>query len=259
MQKRRSSCSRSARCSGSRLTRGSRGRTVTALAIMRARCWLRLRVSHRRRQLSSFGAARCRWGFGHGFDRTDLVTRGLAALAGTAAFIVVASPILRAYQSADNVAHVAILGLSDPSREPARVAGSAIFVWQPISRWLPGAVIEAIPNGSKTASAILGLGEPAYTKWSDEYYRRLITTFPGDMLVRAWAAVLRGLPVAVRRGPTGSSDCGSIRRWMRFFQYRGTLLSWLAIVPPIVAAGILAVGTTHCQSCGCSCCLCCLA
>jgi hypothetical protein len=33
-------------------------------------------------------------------------------------------------------------------------------------------------------------GTPAYAKWGNDYYSTLVTTFPGDILVRAWAAVL---------------------------------------------------------------------
>jgi hypothetical protein len=52
--------------------------------------------------------------FRPGFERADLATRGLAAVACVLGFLIVAWPIIRAYQTGDNLGHVAILGLSDP-------------------------------------------------------------------------------------------------------------------------------------------------
>ncbi len=47
----------------------------------------------------------------------DLVTRLAATAVGMACFAVTASPILRVYQSANSFAHVAMLGLTDQSRD----------------------------------------------------------------------------------------------------------------------------------------------
>ena len=224
------------------LTRASRRRTVGALAIMGAIL-----------------------GFGFGFrtdvvsylpfvllavlafrpqlDRSDLATRGLAAGAAVAAFLVAASPILLAFQSADNLAHVALLGLTDPSRDWLQLRDAPYSYGYLYHDGYVATVTAAYSERLETSTSPLLLGTSDYTKWSDEYYRRLITAFPGDTLVRAWAAVLGvfQLPfhqVNIARPMWIDPAMDAI------FRYRGSLLSWLTVLPPFVAATIVAVGTS---------------
>ena len=97
------------------LTRASRGRTAMALAITGAVLGLGFGF---RTDVASYllFVLVAVLAFRPGFDRTDLITRGLAAASAVIAFVMVASPILKVYQSSDTIAHWAVLGLSDPSR-----------------------------------------------------------------------------------------------------------------------------------------------
>jgi len=224
------------------LTRASRGRTVAALAIVGA--VLGLGFGFRTDVVSYLPFVLLAvLAFRPDFDRTDLGTRGLAAAAAMAAFMVVASPILAAYQRADNVAHVAMLGLSDPSREWLGLREAPYSFGYLYHDGYLATVIAGYSERLGTLSTPLNLATPDYTKWSDEYYRLLIMTFTGDVLIRAWAAVL-----AVLQLPFHPVN-GLRPAWIdpsldAMFQVRGALLSWLGALSPFVAASILAIGTS---------------
>jgi hypothetical protein len=181
--------------------------------------------------------------FRQGFSRADLVTRGLAATAAVAAFLFTASPILRAYQSADNVAHVAVLGLSDPSRDWLQLREAPYSYGYLYHDEYLATVIAGYSERQEASNELLRLGTPDYTRWSNDYYRRLVSTFPGDMLVRAWAAALGvfQLPfqqVNLARPAWIDPSLDAI------FRYRTSAMTWLGVLPPFVAATVLAVGVS---------------
>ena len=178
--------------------------------------------------------------FRPGFDRADLATRGLAAAAAVAAFMTAASPILAAYQSADNVAHVAMLGLTDSSRDSLRLREAPYSYGSLYDDGYLATVIAAYSERLDTPGSQLMLGTPGYTKWSNEYYRRLLTTFPGDMLVRAWAAVIGVFQLPFHPG-YARRPLFIDSSWDLVFRFRWTVLSWFDHLSPLVAACILAV------------------
>ncbi|MEO7134080.1 MAG: hypothetical protein ABI024_07645 [Vicinamibacterales bacterium] len=224
------------------LTRASRRRTITALAVVGA--VLGVGFGFRTDVVSYLPFVLfVVMVFRPGFSRTDLLTRGLAATAAVGAFIVTASPILRAYQSADNVAHVAMLGLSDPSRDWLELREAPYSYGYLYHDEYLATVIAGYSERQKTSNDLLLLGTPDYTKWGDDYYRRLVVTFPGDMLVRAWAAALGVFQVPFQQVNLDRPNWIDPRLDF-IFQYRGSAMSWLGVLPPFVAAGILAVGVS---------------
>ena len=224
------------------MTRASRRRTVLALAIVGAVLGVGFGF---RTDVASYlpFVLLVLLVFRQGFSRADLVTRGLAAAAAVAAFMFAASPILRAYQSADNVAHVAMLGLSDPSRDWLELGEAPYSYGYLYHDEYLAMVIAGYSERQETSNNLLRLGTPDYTRWSNEYYRRLVLTFPGDMLVRAWAAALGVFQLPFRQVNLARPA------WIdpsldAVFRYRGSVMSWLGLLPPFVAATILAVGVS---------------
>src|SRR5215203_2455624 len=179
--------------------------------------------------------------FRPGFARADLVTRGLAAAAGIVGFLIAAWPIIQVYQTGDNLGHVAILGMSDPSRDWLGLQQVPYSFGYLYHDGYMETVLAAHSERLTTLTRPLQLGTPDYAKWGNEYYSTLVATFPGDILVRAWAAVLAvcHLPfdqVNVIRPPWIDPAFNPI------FEYRGTVLSWLERLSPVAVVAMLAIG-----------------
>jgi hypothetical protein len=179
--------------------------------------------------------------FRPGFERADLMTRGIAATAAVGAYLAVAWPIIAAYQTGDNLAHVALLGLSDPSRDWLGLRDAPYSYGHWYDDGYVATVISAYAERLTTLTTPLTLGTLEYAKWGNDYYTRVIHTFPGDMLVRAWAAVLAVFelpfaPINATRPPFIDPAFD----WI--FTSRAWLLSWLRTLPPAAVVTIFAVG-----------------
>jgi hypothetical protein len=222
------------------LTRASRRTTVVALALMGAVIGFGFGL---RTDVATYLplVAIAVMVFRPDFERADLATRGLAAAACVLGFLIVAWPIIGAYQTGDNLGHVAILGLSDPSRDWLRLSEAPYSFGGLYHDKYVETVLAAYSERLSTVIDPLQQGTPAYAKWGNDYYSTLVTTFPGDILVRAWAAVLGvcQLPfdqINVMRPSWIDPSFEPI------FASRGTVLSWLDLLPPVAAVAILAIG-----------------
>ena len=174
-------------------------------------------------------------------DRADVQTRLLAAGAGVAAFLIVAYPILRGYQSGNNLAHVAILGLSDPSRDWLQLREAPYSFGYLHHDGYVATVLAAFADRSTELTAPLLQGTDDYAKWGDLYYGQLLRTFVADVLLRASAAVIGifEMPfqlVNAMRPPWVDASYDGL------FTQRAAVLSWLQTLPPLVAGLLLAVG-----------------
>ncbi len=96
-------------------------------------------------------------------------------------------------------------------------------------------IVAARAERAHNADHAVLLGSNESIQYANDYYGRLLRTFPGDTLTRAWAAV-RGameLPfLAANMAPPAWAPSGLDGG----FRARAGALSWAAVVPPLVAA-----------------------
>jgi hypothetical protein len=179
--------------------------------------------------------------FRPGFDRRDARTRLLAAGAAVVAFLIVAFPMLASYQSGNNLAHVALLGLTDPSRDWLQLREAPYSFGYLHHDGYVATVLAGFADRSAALTTPLVQGTGDYARWGDLYYGQLLRTFTADVLVRAWAAVISifdmpfQLVYALRPPWVDASYDG-------LFTQRAVVLSWLRTLPPLVAGVLFAVG-----------------
>ena len=179
--------------------------------------------------------------FRPGLDRLDFGIRLTAAGAALLGFVVASWPILLGYRGGDNVAHVAVLGLTDSSRDALALRGGPYSYGYMYHDLYVEAVIGGHIEREIDLAAPLTIGTPEYARWGNIYYRELVSTFSADTLVRAWAAVIGVFDSPLRsynafRPPWFVSVPDSL------FMIRARILEWLSIVPPSVIAAIVIAG-----------------
>jgi hypothetical protein len=124
------------------------------------------------------------------FNRRDLATRVIAMSAALLAFVIVSWPILQGYQGGDNVAHVAVLGLTDSSRQDLRLWDVPYSFGHLYNDFYVEAVINGYVERDVQLTGPIRVGTAEYAKWGDAYYGELVRTFIADTLIRAWASVI---------------------------------------------------------------------
>lgn len=167
--------------------------------------------------------------------RNQLVTRCLAAAAAVVMFTLFAAPVLRGYQKGNNLAHVALLGLTDASREWLQLQPAPYSYGYLYNDSYVAHVIAAEAERRQPRATPLSLGSGEYAAAGNELYGRLLRMFPGDTLTRSWAAVRGSLrlpfvPVQLQR-PMWLTGLGG-----RLLDWRGAIVKRIAIVPPLAAA-----------------------
>lgn len=129
--------------------------------------------------------------FTPGSIRQNWRPRLAAAAAALAAFVVVALPILLAFQLGNNSWHVVILGLSDAHEEFLDLRRSYYQLGAIYNDSYVSAVINAFWQRRHGAGPLLLLDEPAYAQAGFEYFLQVARTFPADLLLRVWAGLLQ--------------------------------------------------------------------
>lgn len=170
---------------------------------------------------------------------SDLATRVAASVAAVAMFLLVAAPVLRGYQSGNNLAHVAILGLTDPSRDWLHLQPALYSYGYLYDDGYVAAMIEAEAERKEVRQVPVTLGSAAYAFWSNELYGKLLRTFPADLLTRSWSAVRAALnlPFMPMQAQAPAWTSGPTAKW---FEWRGAFMAGLGIIPP-VAVTVVAV------------------
>lgn len=177
------------------------------------------------------------------WSRREVATNCMASVAAVVMFLIVAAPVLGSYQRSNNVAHWALLGLTDPSRDWLQLRETPYSFGAFYNDSYVAMVLAGFAERQTALNAPLLLGTAAYSTWSDDYYHRLATAFPGDLLSRAWAAVL-----AVYELPFDQVNVGRPRwidqGWDWIFAWRVSVLELLHVVPPFAAVTVLAVAVS---------------
>jgi hypothetical protein len=171
--------------------------------------------------------------------RKNLALKAAAAGVAAAAFVVVAWPVMRAYQSGSNTGHVALLGLMTTFDTPLAIRGS-IYDWG--YTYLDGFVATTINSHSYRV-----LGHPAaylspeYDRLAVAYLLQICRDWPADMLVRAYASILKVLEMPFTIGsytnaiPYGASGpiVEAVYGWqmwaLRFVSGGGVIMAALAL------------------------------
>jgi hypothetical protein len=160
---------------------------------------------------------------------------GLAA----AAFVGVAWPVLRAYQSGSNTGHVALLGLMTTFDAPLAIRPS-IYDWG--YTYLDGFVSTTINSySSRVFGHPAAYLSPEYDRLAVGYLLQIARHWPADMLVRAYASILKILEMPFTIGtyataiPEGASgpNVAAVFGWqmsaLRFVSGGGAVLAALAL------------------------------
>jgi hypothetical protein len=174
-------------------------------------------------------------------DRPDVAIRLLAVGAAGLAFIVTSWPILRGYRGGDNVAHVAVLGLTDTSRQLLRLWDVPYSYGHMYDDHYVEAVVNGYVERGVQIAAPANVGTAEYAIWGNEYYRLLLRTFIADALIRAWASVIGVFEFSFR--------AENLLRlsWLPLsvdpvFSVRARILELFALIPPYVMPAIVVAG-----------------
>lgn len=113
------------------------------------------------------------------------------AAAVVVTFMVVALPVLRSYQSGNNMWHVALLGLTTPFDRNLGIRPAPYdFGYAYRDRYVEARVSSYWTQGHP-ASLPVEIGSVAYDSACWEYYRAILRDFPADIVSRAFASSLR--------------------------------------------------------------------
>ena len=177
----------------------------------------------------------------------------LAALVLCAAtFVTCAWPVLTAYRSGSNTGHVALLGLMTPFNAPLGVTAS-IYDWgaaydDGFATKVIGSYGERVQHRAVVTPAAGGFAglSREYEEAVVEYLLLIARHWPADLLIRAYASVLRivELPFQVRTYTTAAPPAASGGLTGRLYALRDSVLSQLSgLGAPATAAAILAVAS----------------
>jgi hypothetical protein len=170
----------------------------------------------------------------------------LAAIAASlATFVVCAWPVIAAYRSGSNSGHVALLGLMTSFDKPLGVTRS-VYDWG--SLYDDGYAVKVISSYSERVhKRRVDALSPGYDRAMVEYLALIARHWPADLLVRAYASVLRSvdLPFQLRlyttAAPPGIDGRGPIARaydaWVGALSVMSGLGAVLAAGAILAAAG----------------------
>jgi hypothetical protein len=123
--------------------------------------------------------------------RNSVGLKAACLAVSAAAFLLAAAPILAAYGRGSNTGHVALLGMMSAFDAPLGVAGS-IYEWgHGYSDELVATMVTSRTTHA-TGEAIAYLS-PAYDRAAAGYVLAIARDFPADVVVRAFASVVRVL------------------------------------------------------------------
>jgi hypothetical protein len=238
------------------------GKAPFILASLLVVAWLAARDLPRLRFLAIMIGIGLVLGIGYGF-RPDVLI-GLPLLAATAtlfrpaplgriwlggvvgtllmagAFVFAASPVFSAFSS--NVGschwHFSLLGLSDESTRllglpPGNVSWLSHpddpIVWRSVESYADRVL----------AAPVVGFCTPTYDQVSKAIYLETITTFPGDFLTRALAAVGHTIGYGFwGLSPARRLDTASLSAWFRYLTLAGSLLLWVGVILTLLARNL---------------------
>lgn len=174
--------------------------------------------------------------------RAHAAARIAAIAACGATFVVCAWPVIAAYRSGSNSGHVALLGLMTPFDKPLGVTRS-VYDWGAL--YDDGYAVKVISSYSERVHGrrVEPLS-PEYDRAMVEYLASIARHWPADLLVRAYASVLRSvdLPFQLRlyttAPPPGIDERGVLARAYGAWIGALSMLSGLGAV--LTAGAILA-------------------
>ena len=178
-------------------------------------------------------------------SRWQRIRAGLVGLSVFGVFFAVAAwPVIRGYSKGGNTAHVAILGLSTFFDGPLGVEAKH---YELLPLYLDGyeeALIRDYGGRTAASRSAYAIGTEEYDRQSIRYLRRIITTFPADVIIRAVASTIKIVDVGfldTHAGVPGWLQQSSAARAFAFRQraLERTLLVGLAAAV-LVAFGLLA-------------------
>jgi hypothetical protein len=184
--------------------------------------------------------------FSPGSLRSEWRIRAAAAVTACVVFLIVASPILRAFALGNNSWHVILLGLSS-AHDVGLGLRESLYQSGPLySDSHVSVVVNAYWGRLHQTASPLRLDTPEYAAAGAAYYREIARLFPADLLTRAWAAVLQVLQFPFLpysySVPLGV-ESPSVIAWFvgraRVFEF----FRWLA--PWVPLAVIVAIGRTE--------------
>lgn len=117
-------------------------------------------------------------------------TRAMAAGACGLAFGVMAAPLSGSFETRSSPWHVSILGYADPWTSALEVAEAPYETGHFYSDSYVSTAVDAY-WGARGHGEKVSVGLPGYGEASRSYYFALLSTFPGDVLTRGWASLIK--------------------------------------------------------------------
>jgi hypothetical protein len=176
--------------------------------------------------------------------RAHLKAKCTALVLSAVTFVVCAWPIINAYRSGSNTGHVALLGLMTHFDAPLGVTAS-VYDWG--SPYDDGFVIKVIGSyAERVHHRPVAELSSAYERSAIEYLLLIAWHWPADLLIRAYASVLRivELPFQIRAYTTAAPPilAGGSLGWL-YAAWDGVLSRLSGIGMPLTAVAIVAVAS----------------
>ena len=175
-------------------------------------------------------------------DPTPWRARAEAAAAYLMAVSALAFPVLQAYASGNNIAHVIVLGYMTPFDNSLRVTGSYYNFGSLYNDAYVAAVLNSYAERQDPKTPMASLDSSQYSAIGGSYLRQLVRVVPADFAVRGLAAArnVLDLPFSDRDASAWPGTQTFLSRWLRallaLFSRAGVLFG---------LAAVIAIGTSN--------------
>jgi hypothetical protein len=178
---------------------------------------------------------------GSGAWNRNLAWKGLAAGVALVVFTLAAFPVLSGYRHTEGLWHVSLLGLTTPFDNALNLRRAPYDFGYLYDDSYMSTVVQAYWYRMHDAAQVSLHNAGLYDEACREYYRLLLSTFPGDFLTRMAGSALHvlNLPFSISYGIVPLGITNSVVTWLA--QARAWIMLALAGAGPMMAALLLMV------------------
>ncbi len=173
--------------------------------------------------------------------RSTLMLRFGAMAACAVGFAAVLLPVAGSYETNSSGWHVSLLGFARPWDEALGIASAPYELGHFYNDSYVASIVDAFWSRTTGNAAHISVGLPQYAEASRAYYLRLLSTFPADAILRAWASVIRVLELPFSGSATPIP--GILPDWLTvtLTSMQKVLLPMESVAVPLFAAVLIAV------------------
>lgn len=162
--------------------------------------------------------------------------RVAAVAVSGAAFVLAGLPVLRSFELGNNSWHVIILGLAEPHQAALDLHPTPYQLGTLYNDSFVAAVVNSAWQRTHGTNELLLLDSPGYGAAAGEYFRAIALQFPADLVVRAWAAVIKMFRLPFEGSLALPPFIPLDAVIGRVFASRAAALAWVNQLAPWIAA-----------------------